>query len=56
MPTAASKSARHLPLSPAIKVVADYADLLADSGGRLYLSGLDPSLTERLHRTGHLGG
>jgi SulP family sulfate permease len=39
-----------------VKVVPDYADLLADSGGRLYLSGLDPSLTERLHRTGHLDG
>ena len=39
-----------------VKVVADYADQLVDSGGRLYLSGLDPSLTEQLHRTGHVDG
>jgi SulP family sulfate permease len=39
-----------------VKVVADYADQLVDSGGRLYLSGLDPSLTEQLHRTGHIDG
>ena len=39
-----------------VKVVGDYADHLADSGGRLYLSGLDPSLTDRLRRTGHLDG
>ena len=37
-----------------IKVVGDYADQLADRGGRLYLTGLDPSLTERLVRTGHV--
>lgn len=28
----------------------------ADVDGRLYLSGLDPSLTGRLRRTGHLSG
>jgi SulP family sulfate permease len=39
-----------------VKVVADYADLLAAADGRLYLSGLDPSLTERLRRTGHVDG
>jgi sulfate permease, SulP family len=39
-----------------MKVVADYADRLADSGGRLYLTGLDKSLTEQLRRTGHLDG
>jgi SulP family sulfate permease len=39
-----------------VKVVGDYADRLADADGRLYLSGLEPSLTERLHRTGHLDG
>ena len=39
-----------------IKVVSDYADRLADVGGRLYLSGLQPSLTERLHRTGTIDG
>jgi SulP family sulfate permease len=39
-----------------VKVVADYADRLAAADGRLYLSGLEPSLTERLRRTGHLDG
>ena len=39
-----------------IKVVSDYADRLADVGGRLYLSGLQPSLTERLHHTGTIDG
>ena len=39
-----------------IKVVGDYADRLAAVGGRLYLSGLDPSLSDRLRRTGHLDG
>jgi SulP family sulfate permease len=39
-----------------VKVVGDYADRLAEADGRLYLSGLEPSLTERLHRTGHLDG
>jgi SulP family sulfate permease len=39
-----------------IKVVADYADRLAADDGRLYLSGLEPSLTQRLRRTGHLDG
>ncbi len=39
-----------------IKVASDYADRLADVGGRLYLSGLQPSLAERLHRTGTIDG
>lgn len=39
-----------------LKVVADYADRLADQDGLLYLSGLEPSLTERLRRTGNLDG
>jgi sulfate permease, SulP family len=39
-----------------VKVVTDYADRLADADGRLYLSGLDPSLTEQLRRTGHIDG
>ena len=39
-----------------VKVVADYADGLAAVDGRLYLSGLEPSLTERLRRTGHVDG
>ena len=39
-----------------VKVVADYADRLADSGGRLYLSGLEKDLTAELRRTGHLDG
>lgn len=32
------------------------AGQLRDVGGRLYLSGLQPSLTERLHRTGSIEG
>jgi sulfate permease, SulP family len=39
-----------------IKVAADYAGRLAGVGGRLYLSGLQPSLTERLRRTGSIEG
>jgi sulfate permease, SulP family len=39
-----------------VKVVGGYADRLADAGGRLYLSGLDPGLTEQLRRTGHVDG
>jgi sulfate permease, SulP family len=39
-----------------IKVVSDYADRLADVNGRLYLSGLEPSLTQRLRRTGQIEG
>jgi sulfate permease, SulP family len=39
-----------------VKVVTDYADRIADADGRLYLSGLEPSLTERLRRTGHVDG
>jgi SulP family sulfate permease len=38
------------------KVVGDYADRLADIDGRLYLSGLQPSLTERLRRTRSVEG
>jgi SulP family sulfate permease len=37
-----------------IKVAGDYAGQLAERGGRLYLTGLEPSLTERLVRTGHV--
>ena len=37
-----------------IKVAGDYADQLAARGGRLYLTGLEPSLTERLVRTGQV--
>jgi SulP family sulfate permease len=36
--------------------MADYADRLADADGRLYLSGLEPDVTEQLRRTGQLGG
>src|SRR6201999_2137019 len=39
-----------------IKVAGDYASQLDDVGGRLYLSGLQPALTERLHRTGSIEG
>jgi sulfate permease, SulP family len=39
-----------------VKVVAGYADRLADCGGRLYLSGLEQGLTEQLRRTGHVDG
>jgi SulP family sulfate permease len=38
-----------------LKVVGDYADRLADSGGQLYLSGIESSLTEQLRRTGQIG-
>ncbi len=31
-------------------VVSDYADQLADVGGRLYLTGLDPALAERMRK------
>ena len=34
----------------------DYADRLDQVGGRLYLSGLQPSLTHRLRRTGTIDG
>jgi SulP family sulfate permease len=37
-------------------VAGDYADRLADVDGRLYLSGLQPSLTEQLRRTGSIEG
>ena len=39
-----------------VKVAADYAGRLDDRGGRLYLSGLEPSLIEQLRRTGHVDG
>ncbi len=39
-----------------IKLVGDYADRLDDVGGRLYLSGLQPHLTEQLDRTGSIEG
>jgi sulfate permease, SulP family len=39
-----------------VKVAADYADRLAAAGGRLYLTGIEPSLTDRLRRTGHVEG
>jgi len=39
-----------------VKVVTDYADRLSSAGGRLYLSGLEPGLTELLTRSGHLDG
>ena len=39
-----------------VKVVTDYAGRLADADGRLYLSGLQPDLTERLRRTGSIAG
>jgi SulP family sulfate permease len=38
------------------KVIAGYAGQLAACGGRLYLSGLDPSMADQLRRTGHLDG
>ena len=38
------------------KVVGDYADRLADADGRLYLSGLEPSITQQLRRTGNIDG
>ena len=39
-----------------VKLVGDYADRLDDVGGRLYLTGLQPSLTEQLDRTGSIEG
>ena len=39
-----------------LKVVDGYAGGLAAADGRLYLSGLDPSVTERLRHTGRLDG
>jgi len=39
-----------------LKVATDYAGRLAEVDGRLYLSGLDPHLTEQLRRTGRLEG
>jgi SulP family sulfate permease len=33
-------------------VLADYADRLADGGGRLYLSGVDPALAEQIEQSG----
>lgn len=37
-------------------MVAGYADRLAQVDGRLYLSGLEPELAERLHRNGSVDG
>ena len=39
-----------------VKVMTDYADRLADAGGRLYLSGLEPEVKQQLRRTGQLDG
>ena len=39
-----------------VKVMTDYADRLADAGGRLYLSGLEPDVKQQLRRTGQLDG
>jgi SulP family sulfate permease len=39
-----------------VTVAADYAERLAEVDGRLYLSGLDPDLAERLSSTGRLDG
>ena len=39
-----------------VKLVGDYADRLDDVGGRLYLTGLQPTLTEQLDRTGSIEG
>lgn len=43
-------------LATFIKIITDYADRLAGADGRLYLSGLQPDLTERLRRTGSIQG
>jgi SulP family sulfate permease len=39
-----------------VKVAAGYAQRLAEADGRLYLSGLDPHVAERLRHTGRLDG
>ena len=39
-----------------VKVAAGYAERLAEADGRLYLSGLDPHVAERLRHTGRLDG
>ena len=39
-----------------LKVIAGYAERLAAVDGRLYLSGLDPGVAERLRHTGRLEG
>jgi hypothetical protein len=39
-----------------LKVMAGYAERLAAVDGRLYLSGLDPSVTEHLRHTRRLDG
>lgn len=36
-------------------VLADYADRIADAGGRLYLSGLDPRVHRQLRQNGTVG-
>jgi sulfate permease, SulP family len=39
-----------------LKVIAGYAERLAEVDGQLYLSGLDAGVAERLRRTGRLNG
>jgi sulfate permease, SulP family len=39
-----------------LKVITGYAERLAAVDGRLYLSGLDPSVAEQLRHTGRLDG
>ena len=38
----------------AFKVLNDYAERLAEVGGRLYLSGVDPAVVRQFQRTGHV--
>jgi SulP family sulfate permease len=38
--------------STAIEVLSRYAQSVANVGGRMYLSGVDPEMVVRLHRTG----
>lgn len=38
-----------------LKVMGDYADVLADQGGRLYLSGLSDDIVEWLRHSGRVG-
>ncbi len=38
----------------AFEVITDYAERLADAGGRLYLSGVEPSVMLQFERTGHV--
>jgi SulP family sulfate permease len=39
-----------------IRVINDYAQRLVRAGGRVYLSGLDPQVIQRLDTAGLLGG